>query len=491
MVLTLHNHDQEQKRMKLRHGVWADELEGVDFGDKRLEKRAITLLNRIAAGPESSINQLCPDWAEAKAAYRFFQNSKIEISRILSPHLERTVDRARHYKDLLVIQDTAYLSYNTHKKTTGIGRIGGDEKHPIMGLIMHTAFAVTTDGVPLGIIDQQFFSHRKHAIYPEIRAKRVPRRRRRREIESGRWIKSLLNSKYRLRNSRCNLTTICDREGDFYDLFEHAHVMNSDLLVRARFNRMIRGAKYPSSNKYEKRQKKLKTFMKTIRSKGMIRVEVPSRGGELGSSPRSAELEIRFARILVPRPKRHAPISQLSRLRLYCVRAYEPNPPPGESALEWILLINRPIKNFEEATEIVRWYSFRFRIETLHRILKSGYIVESCRLADAESLKRYLTFMSLASWRIFWITMLGRSNPSSPCTIFLTPTEWKVLYGKFYETHIFPDHPITTQEAIHLIARLGGYLDRKGDGEPGVISIWRGWRRLNDLAEGCEIGAAA
>jgi hypothetical protein len=477
--------------MKKRHEVWADELEGVDFGDKRLKKRAITLLNRIAAEPQSPINLLCPDWAETKAAYRFFQNSKIEISKILSPHIERTIERAKDHKEILIIQDTAYLSYNNHKKTRGIGRISGNKKHPVHGLIMHTAFAVTSNGVPLGIIDQQFYSHRTHREQIGIRDVKVPRERARKTFESARWIKSLINSQHRLRDSGCHLITICDREGDFYDLFEHAYVLKSDLLIRAKFNRMIRGKRFPSVHKFEKRKKKLKSFMKSLRSKGMTSVEVPSRGGDLGSSPRTAELEIRFASVLVTPPKKHACISQRSKLILDVIHAHEPNPPVGETALEWVLLINKPIHNFEEAVEKVLWYSFRFRIETLHRILKSGFIVESCRLGNAESLKRYLTLMSLASWRIFWLTMLGRSTPNTPCTIFLTPTEWKVLYGKYYQTHIFPANPITTREAIHLIARLGGYLDRKSDGEPGVISIWRGWRRLSDLAEGCEIGAAA
>src|ERR1700687_6228810 len=102
---------------------------------------------------------------------------------------------------------------------------------------------------------------------------------------------------------------------------------------------------------------------------------------------------------------------------------------------------------------------------TSHRILKSGFLVEQCRLGSAESLTRYLTLMSVAAWRIFWITIIGRSSPNTPCTSFLTDSEWKVLYAKVYQTRNLPIHPVSTSRAIHLIGRLGGFLDRKNDGD--------------------------
>ncbi len=230
--------------------------------------------------------------------------------------------------------------------------------------------------------------------------------------------------------------------------------------------------------------------MKSLRSSGLIQLKIPSRGGEFESRSRSAEIEVRFAKILIV-PENIKNARSYHRFQYYCIYSYERNPPEGESPLEWMLLTSIPVKNFDQAVEKIKWYSYRFRIETLHRILKSGFKAEKCRLGNAESLARYLSFLSVASWRVFWITIIGRVYPEAPCTIFLLDSEWKALYSKIYSNHPLPERPISTRKAIHLIGRLGGFFDRTGDGQPGVVSLWRGWRRLSDLTDGWKLASAA
>src|SRR4051812_15846183 len=108
--------------MKKVSGIWSEqELQEINLHDKRLEARAIRLLNRISSEPSSPINQACLNWAETKAAYRFFKNDKVEPSEILAPHIHRTIDRARQFKTILAIQDTAFFNYQNHPKTKGLG----------------------------------------------------------------------------------------------------------------------------------------------------------------------------------------------------------------------------------------------------------------------------------------------------------------------------------------------------------------------------------
>ena len=93
--------------------------------------------------------------------------------------------------------------------------------------------------------------------------------------------------------------------------------------------------------------------------------------------------------------------------------------------------------------------------------------------------------MSVIAWRIFFITLIARSDPNLPCTYLLAEEEWKVLYTKMNHTKLYPNiMPPTVREAVRWIAKLGGFLARKGDGEPGPITLWRGWKRLVDLTEG-------
>ena len=165
----------------------------------------------------------------------------------------------------------------------------------------------------------------------------------------------------------------------------------------------------------------------------------------------------------------------------------EKNTPEGVEPLEWLLLTNLTINNFADTLEKVKWYCLRWRIETFHKILKSGFKVEECRLQTAKRLIRYLTVMSVLAWRIFFITLIARADPQRPCSGILCDEEWKVLYTKTHGTKSFPSKTPTIKEVVLWIAKLGGFLCRKNDKDPGPITLWRGWRRLFDLVDGWRI----
>ena len=139
---------------------WAsDEFDEVDMGDKRLDTRLIKLCDSFSEAPESPINQACEDWAETKAAYRFFQNENVDVGQIMAAHREKTLARAKNHSTILALQDTSYFVYTSHPKTKGLGEISmkkGRNRAKIYsnGLVMHTCLAVTTKGTPLGLLDQ-------------------------------------------------------------------------------------------------------------------------------------------------------------------------------------------------------------------------------------------------------------------------------------------------------------------------------------------------
>jgi hypothetical protein len=122
-------------------------------------------------------------------------------------------------------------------------------------------------------------------------------------------------------------------------------------------------------------------------------------------------------------------------------------------------------------------------IEAWHKIVKSGCTVEDCRLEDAERLKPDLTLMGIIAWRLFWLTHINRQTPDAPCSTILAEREWKALYTTIHHTLTLPAAPLSVRQAVRWIAQLGGFLGRKGDGEPGITTIWRGWSRLADIAD--------
>ena len=163
------------------------------LGDTRLTNRLVKLADSFANGPESSINQACGSWSEAKAAYRFFQNDNVKESEILDMHVSKTVERIENYNTVLVIQDTSYIKYTSHKKTTGLGVLFSNAHNAeSKGLVMHTAFAVSTEGLVLGMLDQKI--HARPEIPEELKALKEKSHRnavRIEDKESIRWLDSL------------------------------------------------------------------------------------------------------------------------------------------------------------------------------------------------------------------------------------------------------------------------------------------------------------
>lgn len=465
-------------------GWAAEEMGRADLGDKRRKNRLISICDRFSESPESPINQACEDWAETKASYRFFKNEDVNHVAILEAHRQKTAERAKPYKTILAIQDTSYFIYTSHTKTKGLGAMSlkkGKHVEKIFsnGLVMHACLGVTTKGLPLGLLDQNVF----------VRKLNSPERRRLANVtpieekESYRWLESLKNTKAITGDTR--VVTVCDREADMYDLFALSNRLKSPLLVRANVDRSVN----KKSRYAEKGVVRLWDFMRDRPASGTITIEIPKRKATPHVKERNARttiLTVKFGSFVLNPPRNNVKLrtTDLPGLPLHAVYAYEVDPPENEEPVEWMLLTDLEVLNFNEACEKVRWYCLRWKIEMYFKILKSGFKVEDCRLSTADRLTRYLTVMSVVAWRLFMITLIARTDPDTPCTEFLSDSEWKVLFRSVNKEKPLPQKAPATGEVVVWIARLGGFLARKSDGMPGTLTLWRGWKRLTDLTAG-------
>ena len=466
------------------NGWAAEEMGQTDLGDKRLNDRLVSLCDRFSESPESPINQACKDWAETKAAYRFFQNQDVEAADIIETHRKKTAQRAKPYKTILAIQDTSYFIYTSHTKTKGLGAMSlkkGKHVEKIFsnGLVMHACLAVTTDGVPLGLLDQNIFVRKLRSAERRRFADVTPME----EKESYHWLEALKNTDAIMGDTQ--VVTVCDREADMYGLFELGDRLKSPVLVRANVDRAInRKSRYAEEDVV-----RLWSFMRDRPAAGTKTIEIPKRKATPHAKARNARtaiLTIKFGSFVFNPPRNNIQYrhSQPPNLAMCAVYAYEVNPPENEEAVEWMLLTNLPITNFQEACEKVHWYCLRWRIEMYFKVLKSGFKVEDCRLATADRLMRYLAVMSVVAWRLFMITLIARTEPDTPCTEFLSDPEWKILFRTVNKGKSLPEKVPAIGEVIIWIARLGGFLARKSDGMPGTLTLWRGWKRVTDLTEG-------
>ncbi len=476
---------------------WAfEELEDMDLGDKRLNTRAMKLCDKLSEAPESPINQACEDWTETKAAYRFFQNDNVAVERIMSAHRNKTASRVATGDTVLALQDTSYIIYTRHPKTRGLGDISlkkgkNIDKITSRGLVMHTCLAVTTEGKPLGLLDQAIFARK---LRPENQrrskgGKYVQDSLPVEEKESYRWIAALEKTTAACRGN--SVVTVCDRECDFYDFFKAAAELDASVLIRASQNRTVdRNSRYA-----EKDVSKLWDHMSAQPELGEFSVEVcavPKTRHCKGRTARTAMMTVKVAPFTMNPPRNNPKHGSglLPNIPMYAIHVLEREPPENEDPVEWMLLTNIPVTDLRSARQKVRWYSLRWRIEMYFKVLKSGFRVEACRLQTADRLIRYLMVMSIIAWRLFMITLIARTEAAVPCTNLLAELEWKVLVLKGGRSHRKQIAPPTTAEAVVLIAQLGGYLARKSDGPPGTLVLWRGWKRLMDLVEGYDIATS-
>lgn len=166
-------------------------------------------------------------------------------------------------------------------------------------------------------------------------------------------------------------------------------------------------------------------------------------------------------------------------VKLQVILALEENPPDGIKPISWLLLTTLKVNSFEEAARYVRWYTYRWLIERYHYTLKSGCGIEKLQLETTRRIDMALATYSIVAWRLLWLTYEARFNLDMPCDSVLEIDEWQSLCATINKNPIPPKKPPSLREAVRMIAILGGFLGRKGDGEPGVKSIWRGLRRCS------------
>jgi hypothetical protein len=445
---------------------WAGrELGGAHFRDARLNDRMIQIAKDFSEHPRSPINQASQDAASTKAAYRFFSNPKVSGERILSPHTDQTLQRIQSQKVVLAIQDTTSLNYHAHPKTSDLGEISKTGKTSVQGLFMHSVFAVGTNGVPFGFLDQTIWARSTEG---QSKNKTLEER------ESIRWIDSLRSTAEIAAKTSCRIVTVCDREADMYEFFLESKRLNQDVLVRCFRDREV-----------NEDEVVVWDFVEGLPIAGKMNVKIEATQKR---KARTAKVNLKYSSIELNPPESSLLTDTIA---LFVVYAKEIDSPEGEEPLEWLLYTTVPVETFEQAKQRVAWYKLRWTIEVFHKILKSGFQVEDCRLEKGLRLMRYLALMSIVAWRILWMLYTQRASPRSPATEILSPIEWKVLYCVTHKTKKAPKKIGSLRDAIHWIARLGGFLDRKGDGEPGMVTLWRGWSRLIDMIIAHDIFATA
>jgi hypothetical protein len=428
-----------------------------DLPDKRLGTRLATILLNSFEHPSASIPQASGSAGQAKGAYRFYENLRVTPAVLRRGFAADTAWRCLDQDELLVVQDTTTLNFTGLNCIAELGPI--DSGGLARGVHLHTALAVTSSGQIVGILDQQYWA-RPRSGFPGPEEK-----------ESGKWINGLDASRailYEKARERPvpRLIHVMDREGDAYEVMMTVVDAGDSALIRCAQNRRIDGA--------------LAQAHEAVRSQPVLTRELVAVSRKAGVPERSAWLEVRSIQVTLEPDLAKYPHAFPMTWNL--VEAWEPHPPAGTKPVHWLLWTLEPAATADEALEVVRKYTCRWPIEEVHLVLKSGCHVEALRLETWDGLEKAVTTDAAVAAQIVSLRDQARATPETPALGILGEDEVGVLVCHF--GNAMKPSELTLGQAVLWIGRLGGHMNRKRDGMPGVRTLWRGLHDLTLLVAG-------
>lgn len=443
------------------------ELEGIDLGDKRLNRRSGSILEALAANPRASINSACEGWGDTLAAYRFFKNQAIEPDQILQPHVEATQRRIKDHPVVLIVQDTTELDFSPHPPDDAKCL----NKKDRFGLYDHTHLAVTPEQLCLGVVGVEEFDRTPESLGKAKERATLPIEQK----ESLRWLTGYrLASRLAGETPTTQIVSVADREADIYDIFMEAeqHPTPADFIIRAKIERCTLERDLDSGPAaYRKVQDEVSdSELRTMRT-----IELPQTPKR---KARQAELEIRAIEVIVKPP--HAR-SSLPSVTYHVVLVEEVNGPEDGTEVSWLLITSLPIGSVKEILRVIDYYVARWTVETYFRVLKTGCRVEEIQLETMDRVKNCLAFYRIIAWRVMYLTHLNRECPFLPCDAVFNDCEWMSVWKVTTKEEI-PDTAPPLSEFMPLLTRLGGYNNRPSESPPGPQTVWVGIRRMCDFA---------
>jgi hypothetical protein len=430
-----------------------------EFGDVRRTNRFVLLAASAVKNSSESLPAQTGSAGAAKAAYRFLAEPDVTHKAICTPHWEDVRHRARTpgLGAVLFIQDGTELDYTHHPETTGLGFIGDGRGR---GIELQTTLCVLP-GTPEPEVLGMAFSHIWVRDYEPRGKKETLAMRNARHKESDVWADSLeaIGSPPK-RSSGTRWVSVSDRGSDGFSFLARAAAQGWSCLVRSKHNRRLENS--DETSRY------LHDFARSMPSVDTFTIDLRTRPKK---PARRVLLNLAFAPVTLPPPSG----TKGKSISAWCIRVWEDAP---VEPLEWILVSTDPVECIQDALEKVEWYRNRWIIEEYHKCLKTGCNMEKRQVSTFQSLQALLGLLGIVA--VFLLQLKSSVNP--PQISQDLKDALKALSKRKLED-------LESWDYLREIAKLGGFLGRKGDGEPGWQTIWKGWNRLQDIAIGLELGA--
>jgi hypothetical protein len=446
--------------------TWAESPFGpVVLGDVRRTRRLVASAAQIAQHPEYSFPQIF-DWNALRGFYGLCHRPEATLPTLQQPHWQLTRQAMAQQALVLILHDTTQLDFTSHSALQGTGPIG--EGHA-RGFLQHNSLAIVPQ--PRQVLGLAYQQWRVRQAAPEGE---TSAQRKRRERESELWLEGIRASGVPPQD--CCWVDVGDAGCDIYEAMVAARQVGHHFLLRASQDRRVLLTPQPRQPEVP-----LLSYARTLPSQGNAVVDIPSRGGR---PSRTAAVQLAAAPVWVPAPTEVRQRWQQPILAAWVIRVWEAQPPAEvDEPLEWILLCSLPTQTLAEINERRTWYSCRWLVEVFHDIEKNGCSEEDRRFETAAPLEACLALLSVVAVRVFQLRCALESQPEAPAEQVATASELAVV-----QRWLGPKKKaLTVRTFVRGVARLGGFLGRKGDGNPGVRSLWRGYQRLQDMVLGFQL----
>jgi hypothetical protein len=453
---------------QLDPAAWAStQFSTAQLHDRRRTARLVSLAAQIARDPSSGLPQQTQTWGDLKAAYRLLDRPEATFEVLAAPHRQLTRDQARRGRSL-ILDDTTEIDFGSRRQASGLGPVGRGTGR---GFLLHSALVVAPhDEWVVGLAGQVLF-HRRPAPRGETAAQK-----RRRDRESAVW--GRLIEQVGRPPATAQWVHVMDRGADDFEVFCRARRVGADWIGRVKSrNRLVRDR--------DGRERPLSDVLAAAAPAGGYTLELRARPEQ---PARRARVEVSFAPVTTPVPRR--PAASLTALTprpipQWVVRACEQGPPPGvKEPIDWVLLTSLPVGDLGAAMEVVGYYEKRWLIEEWHKALKTGCQVEGRQLHTGHRLEALTGVLSVVAVRLLQMKEVGRREPHRVARD-LVPSRYLELVHRARRGRGRPED-WTIRDFFRGLAGLGGFLGRKSDGEPGWITIWRGWDALHWMLRGAQ-----
>jgi Transposase DNA-binding/Transposase Tn5 dimerisation domain len=457
-------------RLEVAPSTWAyTQFAAAQLGDRRRTARLVSLATQVASDPSSSLPKQTQTWKDLKAAYRLLDRPEATFEVIAAPHWQLTAEQAQTGRFLL-LDDTTEIDFGPTRKATGLGPVGSGVGR---GFLLHSGLMVDAhDEWIVGVAGQVLF-HRQPAPKGETRAQR-----RARDRESAVWGRLIEQAGPPPEGAQW--IHVMDRGADDFEVHWRAQRIGADWVgrVKSRNRRVQDEAGHEVA---------LSDALAGSPEAGGYTLPLRARPGQ---PARRAKVAVSFAAVTVLVPRQPAaslkalaprPIAQ------WAVWAHEVDPPAGlKEPIDWLLLTSLPVRTLEGAMEVIGYYEKRWLIEEWHKALKTGCQVERRQLKTSEGLEALAGLLSVVAVRLLQLKEVGRRQPER-AAVELIPAQYVELVRRA-RGRVSP-REWTVRDFFRGVAGLGGFLGRKCDGEPGWITIWRGWEVLHWMLRGAQLAA--